>query len=117
MTRNLYKNHFIGKLHLEIEWWRVRKVIGLQIVKIKALFLAAVFLAAMLVSSSLTVLNVHAHIGAADSVKNVTSTSSSQTQFLVIIAVLLAVIVGLIIALIIMNRSQIRNRFRRSDSR
>jgi ABC-type proline/glycine betaine transport system permease subunit len=31
---------------------------------------------------------------------------------LVIIAVLLAVIVGLIIALIIMNRSQIRNRWR-----
>jgi hypothetical protein len=49
---------------------------------------------------------------AADSVKNTTSTSPSQTQLLVIIIVLLAVIVGLIIAIIIMNRSQKRNRLR-----
>ena len=52
------------------------------------------------------------NIVAADSVKDTASTSPSQTQLLVIIAVLLAVIVGLIIALIIMNRSQIRNRWR-----
>jgi len=49
---------------------------------------------------------------AADSVKNTTSTSPSQTQLLVIIVVLLAVIVGLIIAIIIMNSSEKRNRLR-----